>query len=101
MQACDRYQAALAVKPSAHTVLYNWGVALSDLARALKSSKCVAAGFSWQLPRQPHPMRLLHPPPPPHTHTHRAASVLLPQLPTAPPPPLTLTHTLQIACNRC
>ncbi len=37
-QACARYEAALAIKPASHQALYNWGVALSDLARALKPS---------------------------------------------------------------
>ena len=36
LQACERYATALDVCPNAHAVLYNWGVALSDLARLAK-----------------------------------------------------------------
>lgn len=32
-QACDNYEAALAVKPGCSNALYHWGVAQSDLAR--------------------------------------------------------------------
>jgi hypothetical protein len=37
-QACEAYQAASSLRPSAPAALYNWGVALSDLARVLKAS---------------------------------------------------------------
>ncbi|KAG2425640.1 hypothetical protein HXX76_013485 [Chlamydomonas incerta] len=37
-QACDLYACAAAVRPSSHSALYNWGVALSDMARLLKES---------------------------------------------------------------
>jgi Tfp pilus assembly protein PilF len=36
LQACKQYEAAVSLKPNSHTALYNWGVALSDLARALR-----------------------------------------------------------------
>ena len=36
-QACDRYEAAYALRPASHAALYNWGVALSDMARHLKA----------------------------------------------------------------
>ena len=35
-QACDQYRASGSLRPSSHAALYNWGVALSDLARGLK-----------------------------------------------------------------
>lgn len=38
LQACAKYEAAAALNPTSHTALYNWGVALSDLARILKES---------------------------------------------------------------
>ncbi|KAG2453019.1 hypothetical protein HYH02_002354 [Chlamydomonas schloesseri] len=37
-QACELYACAAAVRPSSHSALYNWGVALSDMARLLKES---------------------------------------------------------------
>jgi hypothetical protein len=36
-QACDSYEAAHALRPASHAALYNWGVALSDMARHLKA----------------------------------------------------------------
>lgn len=39
VQACQCYESALAIKPTAHAALYNWGVALSDLARCIKASQ--------------------------------------------------------------
>jgi hypothetical protein len=33
VQACTRYEAAWRLRESSHAALYNWGVALSDLAR--------------------------------------------------------------------
>ena len=36
-QACDSYEAAHALRPESHAALYNWGVALSDMARHLKA----------------------------------------------------------------
>ncbi len=35
---CELYACAAAVRPSSHSALYNWGVALSDMARLLKES---------------------------------------------------------------
>ncbi|GAX80584.1 hypothetical protein CEUSTIGMA_g8021.t1 [Chlamydomonas eustigma] len=50
-QACDAYQAALVAKPTSHAALYNWGVALSDLARVYKSSApCQVIGGGSSLP---------------------------------------------------
>ena len=43
MQACERYSAAWKMKPSSHSALYNWGVALSDMSRVLKSTDRTAA----------------------------------------------------------
>ena len=37
-QACSSYEAAVAACPPSHASLYNWGVALSDLARVLKAT---------------------------------------------------------------
>ncbi len=37
------YSVAVAHRPSAHMALYNWGVALSDLARVLKATDVEAA----------------------------------------------------------
>ncbi|PNW78669.1 hypothetical protein CHLRE_09g387550v5 [Chlamydomonas reinhardtii] len=37
-QACELYACAAAARPSSHSALYNWGVALSDMARLLKES---------------------------------------------------------------
>ena len=36
-QACDSYEAAHKLRPASHAALYNWGVALSDMARLLKA----------------------------------------------------------------
>ena len=36
-QACDSYEAAHALQPASHAALYNWGVALSDMARHLRA----------------------------------------------------------------
>ena len=38
MQACDRYKAAWNLKQSSSSALYNWGVALSDMSRVLKTT---------------------------------------------------------------
>ena len=38
VQACDRYRAAWNLKQSSHSALYNWGVALSDMSRVLKTT---------------------------------------------------------------
>ena len=38
LQACDRYRAAWNLKQSSHSALYNWGVALSDMSRVLKTT---------------------------------------------------------------
>ncbi|EFJ43333.1 hypothetical protein VOLCADRAFT_121444 [Volvox carteri f. nagariensis] len=38
-QACELYASAAAARPSSHNVLYNWGVALSDLARLLRDTQ--------------------------------------------------------------
>jgi len=45
-QACDSYEAAHALRPASHAALYNWGVALSDMARLLKA---VNPGASYDL----------------------------------------------------
>lgn len=37
-QACAAYEAAAAARPNASAALYNWGVALSDLARVLRAA---------------------------------------------------------------
>ncbi len=37
--ACDVYAAAAAIEPSQSAVLYNWGVALSDMARAERAQR--------------------------------------------------------------
>lgn len=37
-QACDKYRAAWNLKQSSHSALYNWGVALSDMSRVLKTT---------------------------------------------------------------
>ena len=39
MQAASRYEAAWKLQHKSHAALYNWGVALSDLARVVKSSQ--------------------------------------------------------------
>ena len=36
MQAADRYEAAWKLRSNSHAALYNWGVALSDMARVIK-----------------------------------------------------------------
>lgn len=51
-QACQLYQSALNIQPNAHAALYNWGVALSDLARALKPHSAVEARACLQLASQ-------------------------------------------------
>ena len=38
VQACDRYKAAWNLKQSSSSALYNWGVALSDMSRVLKTT---------------------------------------------------------------
>lgn len=35
-QACEKYESALSHQPSSHAALYNWGVALTDLARCVR-----------------------------------------------------------------
>ena len=42
-QACDSYKAAHALRPTSHAALYNWGVALSDMARHVKGANLGAA----------------------------------------------------------
>lgn len=42
-QACERYDEAVQVHPGAASALYNWGVALSDLAHAAHTSNPQAA----------------------------------------------------------
>jgi hypothetical protein len=51
-QACKRYEAALAIRPKSHQALYNWGVALSDLARALRPSAAAEAAGCLHLASQ-------------------------------------------------
>lgn len=51
-QACAAYEAAAAVRPNASAALYNWGVALSDLARVLKAAASTAAQHQHQLQQQ-------------------------------------------------
>lgn len=41
LQACEVYGAAAALQPDAFSALYNWGVALSDIARIVR---CVGGG---------------------------------------------------------
>ena len=36
LQACGRYEAAWRLQHASHAALYNWGVALSDMARLVK-----------------------------------------------------------------
>ena len=38
VQACERYEAAWRLRQSSHSALYNWGVALSDMSRAVKAA---------------------------------------------------------------
>ena len=38
LQACERYEAACRLRGGSHAALYNWGVALSDLARHARGS---------------------------------------------------------------
>lgn len=38
LQAADRYEAAWKLRTNSHAALYNWGVALSDMARVIKST---------------------------------------------------------------
>ncbi len=37
-QTCDLYESAAALRPS-YSALYNWGVALSDIARLVRDSQ--------------------------------------------------------------
>lgn len=37
MQACASYEIACSLRPSSHAALYNWGVALSDMAHHVDS----------------------------------------------------------------
>lgn len=61
-QACRCYEAALALKPSSHAALYNWGVALSDLARSIKAADPKAATSALHLASQKYAQSLqLHP----------------------------------------
>ena len=49
MKASGKYQAAWKLQPSSHAALYNWGVALSDLARVVKAAhKDSAHGYLQQ-----------------------------------------------------
>ena len=43
-QACSKYESAWRLRESAHAALYNWGVALSDMAHCVKVSDRAAAG---------------------------------------------------------
>jgi Tfp pilus assembly protein PilF len=62
LQACSRYEAALALKPNSHAALYNWGVALSDLARAVKQASPAEAVAALHLASQKYAESLqLHP----------------------------------------
>ena len=36
LQAADKYEAAWQMQQTSHAALYNWGVALSDIARVVK-----------------------------------------------------------------
>lgn len=51
--ACTAYHAAVASKPASPAALYNWGIALSDLARVLKSAPPTPATSTRVHP--PHP----------------------------------------------
>lgn len=42
-QACERYEAAWRLRQSSHSALYNWGVALSDMSRAVKANDRAAS----------------------------------------------------------
>ena len=45
-QASERYEAATRLRPASHAALYNWGVALSDMARVVRGSdRAAAAGY--------------------------------------------------------
>lgn len=35
-KACEKYESALSHQPASHAALYNWGVALTDLARCVR-----------------------------------------------------------------
>jgi Flp pilus assembly protein TadD len=62
LQACSRYKAALQLKPNSHAALYNWGVALSDLARAVKPTSPAEAVAALHLASQKYAESLqLHP----------------------------------------
>jgi hypothetical protein len=61
-QACSRYESALSLKSNSHAALYNWGVALSDLARAVKQSDPAHSVASLHLASQKYAQSLqLHP----------------------------------------
>lgn len=62
LQACSRYESSLALKSNSHAALYNWGVALSDLARAVKQSDPAEAVGALHLASQKYAQSLqLHP----------------------------------------
>ena len=43
-QACEKYESALRLRPGSHAALYNWGVALTDLACVVKVGPVVKGG---------------------------------------------------------
>ena len=45
VQACERYEAACALRSSSHAALYNHGVALSDLARHVRCLAACVTGY--------------------------------------------------------
>ena len=62
MKASGRYQAAWKLQPSSHAALYNWGVALSDLARVVKAAQKDSAHSYLQQAGDKYQMSLkLHP----------------------------------------
>jgi hypothetical protein len=50
LQACSKYEAALQLRPVSHSALYNWGVALSDLARLTRPTDPVTARYVYRRP---------------------------------------------------
>ncbi len=61
-QACDKYEATLALRAASHQALYNWGVALSDVARCLKPSSPALAQACLNLASQKYAASLKHNP---------------------------------------
>lgn len=105
-QACERYEAACSLREGSHAAQYNWGVALSDLARhhrargdlaeaeahLIQSAQMYAASLKWN-PNNPQVAHFLQED---RTAKHFSAPLpspaspcphpLLPPLATLPPP---------------